>query len=799
MVLSSNTAPSKLRAQTPTRITVKTSDSPPPSRPSSSLSRPRPIRPSSSVSNRTPVRASANNVKHSNSLSSSSSRASRYSSFNTPSRPMSSMSSFRPMTPLVSNSSLTGQQHNNNAQVYTGTIRVAIRPRPLVENNIPLSWNIDCENSIIANSELGEFQYDHVFDPMINNKDIFTNLVEPVISQFVDGFNGTIFAYGMTGSGKTYSMQGAEFEEGLIQLAVGNIYNCLEKRSRIKHDEISISYLEIYNEKLYDLLNSDTSNSLKSTMGFGSTSSSSSSINTTSIREDLKIRDDPLYGVKVIGLHEQQVSSPQELLTYISQGDSIRRTGGTDFNSRSSRSHAVVLIKLKSVDLSTGVEKFSTLSLCDLAGSERATRQQERRKEGAFINKSLLALSTVISKLSAQSSNNNNTFLVPQTPTGATHIPYRDSKLTRLLQSSLSGNSIVSILCTIHLSSTTLSETVNTLRFASRAKNISLNVKKNEGHINDKDKLISKLKLELDRYKKEVTLLKNEHGNNQLPSPINNSKIRKTSLESTVSNSSTNSQFSSKQSSSASSRETSISESSPLYSSSQKKLHILESSIIALNEELSQNKAENKILTEQVEHYKRLNDYSRLNSIMIKNELLQSLPDLENVSAEEKNEIIIGLEDFYKKQFLEIEELKSYISHLENKLGFFEKINSKNDNSTIEEISLLNKIVKDQEEEIMDLKEQLDDKNSIINALKASSKVRESLVSKNEEFRTGLSIREADESMRSDVSMRSCHDDHLDVVEDSKQVLKPIDSQRLNYSLNSNEDTKKKLEIEDSW
>ncbi|GMF46923.1 unnamed protein product [[Candida] boidinii] len=220
-----------------------------------------------------------------------------------------------------------------------------------------------------------------------------------------------------------------------------------------------------------------------------------------------------------MGLREIQVETSEELIKVIEGGDSIRRTGGTDFNARSSRSHAVLMIRILCVD--GNKERFSSLCLCDLAGSEKATTQQERRKEGSFINKSLLALSTVVSKLSQQSSQPISSSSLNSSSSSSTsgsssnmHIPYRDSKLTRLLQPSLSGNSVVSILCTIHLSQSTYSETLNTLRFAARAKNISLSAKKNEISSlqsmpnSEKDKLVHQLMRENELQKIEIEALK---------------------------------------------------------------------------------------------------------------------------------------------------------------------------------------------------------------------------------------------------------------------------------------------------
>ncbi|KAI7350471.1 kinesin-domain-containing protein, partial [Hortaea werneckii] len=210
-------------------------------------------------------------------------------------------------------------------------------------------------------------------------------------------------------------------------------------------------------------------------------------------------------------------------------GDLARRTGSTQFNSRSSRSHAVVQIVVESRERTQNndprIEKegrrgdqilpggvlVSTLSLIDLAGSEKAAENKERRTEGAHINKSLLTLGTVIARLSGEDEKEDGTKSVVDKEKALKHLPYRDSKLTRLLQPALSGNSLVSILCTIQLSTTGTSaaatishtgETLNTLKFASRAKNnIVSHAKRNESNPNSGDAGSRAL---LDRYRTEI-------------------------------------------------------------------------------------------------------------------------------------------------------------------------------------------------------------------------------------------------------------------------------------------------------
>ncbi|AOA64830.1 Kinesin-related motor protein [Komagataella phaffii CBS 7435] len=602
------------------------------------------------------------------SASSSSSQMSTSSYDSTKPRAQSALSgrtpTRRPMTPLSNKlqpglatpmrpaSSLRKRPSTPTLNSYKGKINVSVRPRPLLSvshGNTNNPWFIENDNNTIAHDEAGEFQYDNVFDPLVNNRQVYDQVVKPVVEKAMDGFNGTIFAYGMTGSGKTYSMQGSEFEDGLIQLAVNQIFDTVRSDPSSQYT-ISCSFLEIYNERIFDLLNPESANALRN-FNFGSIGTSS--------KDELKIRDDPIFGTKVIGLHEEIVTTPDDLIHLIHRGDQIRKTGGTDYNSRSSRSHAIVSIKIKK--LTNSQEFFATLSLCDLAGSEKATTQIERRKEGSFINKSLLALGTVISKLSQNQ--------------GSLHIPYRDSKLTRFLQPSLSGESVVSILCTIHLSQITVGETLNTLRFASRAKNIAIAAARNGSNVQDNFRLESLAK-ELVETKRQLMELQ-----------LSSTKISDTD-----------------------------------------------------DEQLQRLRAENRILSEQVEHFRRMSDLGRADRVNLSNDIVSLLGELRE-SDSNRDTVIQKIESFNKHQQLDLEEMKSYISHLEHMMKTGEKFQvnpqinaSSKKQKTYEELFVgseglsLKSLVKDQEEEIMELKEMLKEKDSIIKALRTAKRARDSVL-----------------------------------------------------------------------
>ena len=289
----------------------------------------------------------------------------------------------------------------------------------------------------------------------------------------MEGYHGTVFAYGMTGTGKTFSMQGTATSPGVIPLAITDIFSYI-RETPSREFLLRVSYLEIYNEKIHDLLSAPAAG----TLGPGAGQ-----------QEEIKLREDSKRGVYASPLKEEIVQSPTQLLRVIARGDHARRTSSTQFNARSSRSHAVVQIVVESREripgsgamgdnkrsgMLPGGVRVSTLSLIDLAGSERAAETKERRTEGSHINKSLLTLGTVIARLSGDKDKDGK-----PTDKDGKHLPYRDSKLTRLLQGALSGDSLVSILCTIQIGSagsaaatnSHTGETLNTLKFASRAKN----------------------------------------------------------------------------------------------------------------------------------------------------------------------------------------------------------------------------------------------------------------------------------------------------------------------------------------
>ncbi|KAJ5218282.1 uncharacterized protein N7498_000381 [Penicillium cinerascens] len=353
-----------------------------------------------------------------------------------------------------------------------GNVLVSVRVRPDGNGGETSrnhgEWAVDGRQSLISyrGKEGGDYYYDNVFTTHENNAKVYDSAAKRLVRRVMEGYHGTVFAYGMTGTGKTFSMQGTATSPGVIPLAITDIFSFIRETP---HREflLRVSYLEIYNEKIHDLLSAPIANG---------------AVAAVPQQEEIKLREDSKRGVYATPLKEEIVQSPTQLLRVIARGDHARRTSSTQFNSRSSRSHAVVQIVVESRErvpagnsqdkrsgIAPGGVRVSTLSLIDLAGSERAADDKERRTEGAHINKSLLTLGNIISKLSENKDNQGN-----PTDREGRHLPYRDSKLTRLLQPALSGNSLVSILCTVQMVSSVNShtgETLNTLKFAARAKN----------------------------------------------------------------------------------------------------------------------------------------------------------------------------------------------------------------------------------------------------------------------------------------------------------------------------------------
>ncbi|KAL5396797.1 hypothetical protein PMIN06_006581 [Paraphaeosphaeria minitans] len=361
-----------------------------------------------------------------------------------------------------------------------GNVIVSVRVRPDAgakdtKQDTETEWEVSNKRALISyrGRDGGDHYYDNVFDTQDNNGRVYDAAAKRLVRRVMEGYHGTVFAYGMTGTGKTFSMQGTATNPGVIPLAITDIFSYIRETP---HREflLRVSYLEIYNEKIHDLLAGPIAGANGQ----------------PGAQEEIKLREDSKRGVYATPLKEEIVQSPTQLLRVIARGDNARRVAGTQFNARSSRSHAVVQIVVESRErgavgtlkeskrtpITPGGVRVSTLSLIDLAGSEKAADNKERRTEGSHINKSLLTLGTVIARLSGDKDKATSD---KDKSSKEKHLPYRDSKLTRLLQGALSGGALVSILCTIQIgasgssaaTNTHIGETLSTLKFASRAKN----------------------------------------------------------------------------------------------------------------------------------------------------------------------------------------------------------------------------------------------------------------------------------------------------------------------------------------
>ncbi|XP_045648814.1 centromere-associated protein E-like isoform X4 [Ursus americanus] len=354
-----------------------------------------------------------------------------------------------------------------------GAVAVCVRVRPLNNReeafggDTQVYWKTD-NNAIYQVDGIKSFHFDRVFHSNETTKNVYEEIAVPIIDSAIQGYNGTIFAYGQTASGKTYTMMGSEDYLGVIPRAIHDIFQKIKKFPD-REFLLRVSYMEIYNETITDLL-CDTQK-----------------------MKPLIIREDFNRNVYVADLTEEVVYTSEMALKWITKGEKNRHYGITKMNQRSSRSHTIFRMILESREKGDpsnceGSVKVSHLNLVDLAGSERAAQtgaEGVRLKEGCNINRSLFILGQVIKKLS-------------DGQVGG-FINYRDSKLTRILQNSLGGNAKTRIICTI--TPVSFDETLTTLQFASTAKYM-----KNTPYVNE----VSSDEALLKRYRKEIMDLKKQ-------------------------------------------------------------------------------------------------------------------------------------------------------------------------------------------------------------------------------------------------------------------------------------------------
>ncbi|KAF1323440.1 Kinesin-like protein, partial [Globisporangium splendens] len=312
------------------------------------------------------------------------------------------------------------------------------------------------------NSTRKQFTFDHAYGSDSVQSQVYDDIVRPTVEKALQGYNGTIFTYGQTGSGKTHTMMGSGDDHGIIPLMNLDIFERVDAAQRadpVFKFLVTVSFLEIYNEVIKDLL--DPSDKV------------------------LKIREHPDMGIYVEQLAELIVKDAHEVARLLQQGNKVCQVAAAQMNERSSRSHSCFTIKIasKRQEVISSVQKEiamnAKINLVDLAGSERASKTGatgDRLKEGAGINKSLSALGNVINMLAASDKGAKGK---------SAHVPYRDSKLMRLLQESLGGNSLTMMVAAISPADYNYDESMSTLLYANRAKSIKNATKKNED-VNEK-------------------------------------------------------------------------------------------------------------------------------------------------------------------------------------------------------------------------------------------------------------------------------------------------------------------------
>uniref|UniRef100_G3UC66 Kinesin-like protein n=1 Tax=Loxodonta africana TaxID=9785 RepID=G3UC66_LOXAF len=321
------------------------------------------------------------------------------------------------------------------------------------------------------------FIFDTVFDQHASQQeDVYCATTQHLVEGVISGYNATVFAYGPSGTGKTYTMLGMDAEPGIYLQTLTDLFQAIEETSNNMDYSVSMSYLEIYNEGIRDLLNPS--------LGF------------------LDLREDSRGSIQIAGITEVSTSNAQEIMQLLTKGNRQRTQEPTATNQTSSRSHAVLQVTVRQWSRGTELMEavhIGRLFMVDLAGSERASQTQnrgKRMKEGAHINRSLLALGNCINALSEKGGSR------------AQYVNFRDSKLTRLLKDALGGNSRTVMIAHISPASTHFEESRTTLIYAYRAKNIKTRVKRNllnvSYHIAQYTDVISDLRREIEHLKSKI-------------------------------------------------------------------------------------------------------------------------------------------------------------------------------------------------------------------------------------------------------------------------------------------------------
>ncbi|XP_050165449.1 kinesin-like protein KIF7 isoform X2 [Myiozetetes cayanensis] len=385
-----------------------------------------------------------------------------------------------------------------------GAVRVAVRVRPLLPREA-LRGHRPCLRGDAATGEVSlgrrRFRFAAVLPEAAGQAAVYRACVQPLLRAFFRGFNATVFAYGQTGSGKTYTIGEAsvasinEDEQGIIPRAMAETFRLIDENDLIDYT-VRVSYLEVYKEEFRDLLQVDTAS------------------------KDIQIREDDKGNIVLCGVKESEVEGLDEVLSLLEMGNTAKHTGATHINRQSSRSHTIFTVTMEqrrgagrlplhhrppSVP-AAGQVLVSKFHFVDLAGSERIVKTGntgERLKESIQINCGLLALGNVISALGD-----------PRRKT--THIPYRDSKITRILKDSLGGNAQTVMIACVSPSSSDFDESLNTLNYANRAQNIQnkavVNCRKEMEHIEELHLQIKNLQKALEQRQRSETRIINRSG-----------------------------------------------------------------------------------------------------------------------------------------------------------------------------------------------------------------------------------------------------------------------------------------------
>uniref|UniRef100_A0A8C1PXP7 Kinesin-like protein n=1 Tax=Cyprinus carpio TaxID=7962 RepID=A0A8C1PXP7_CYPCA len=382
--------------------------------------------------------------------------------------------------------------NGNSLEIQINESTVALRIRPLSDAELEegatiIAHKVDDQMVVLMDpmedpddilrahrSREKTYMFDVAFDYSATQDEVYRSTTKGLIEGLISGYNATVFAYGPTGCGKTYTMLGTDREPGIYVRTLNDLFKAIEETSDDMQYSVSMSYLEIYNEMIRDLLNPSS--------GF------------------LDLREDSKGEIQVAGITEVSTINAREIMELLMKGNKQRTQEPTAANQTSSRSHAVLQVAVRQQSRCRDIlqeVRFARLFMIDLAGSERASQTQnrgQRLKEGAHINRSLLALGNCINALSEKNGNK--------------YVNYRDSKLTRLLKDSLGGNSRTVMIAHISPASLAFEDSRNTMTYADRAKSIRTRVKRNllnvSYHVAQYTSIISDLRSEIQRLKKKI-------------------------------------------------------------------------------------------------------------------------------------------------------------------------------------------------------------------------------------------------------------------------------------------------------